>query len=257
MREITATRPKFETPVMSGVVVFMPDLHQGSVSKSRMGPLGIIQPHPLAYLLLSILKAIKLLSVKQFLPHGALITLNMAIVKRLSRWYHLLSYSPFSYYSLKFYRTKLRPIIPSENPWRAILPAKTIKMIGYGSARQRKLPRWLKASAGKDIQHIEYPDSSSRGYSVMQEISCPYMPWEFCLGSLKRLCGLRMLLSGYYSRFLQSSRTVESIDLFVIYPDAMFSEFSPYHSVSPGRVIKGYVLYSLKQFSIISLVFVR
>jgi len=84
MRDIAATHPIFETPVMSVLIVFIPDLHGSSVTKGRMRPLGIILLYPVEYLLSGFLKTIKLLSVKQFIPPGALITLNMAIVKRLS-----------------------------------------------------------------------------------------------------------------------------------------------------------------------------
>ncbi len=63
MRDIAATHPIFETPVMSVAVVFIPDLHGSSVSKGRM--------RPVEYLLSGILKAIKLLSLKQFISQSS------------------------------------------------------------------------------------------------------------------------------------------------------------------------------------------
>ncbi len=122
------------------------------------------------------LQVFKLFSVKQFLSHGTLIALNMSIVERLSWWYHLLSYSPLSYYLLKLPRPEFRAIIPSEDSRRAILPAKTFKIISNETTKQRVLHGRLKVSTGKHIQDIEYPESYARGYTGMKKISCRLPP---------------------------------------------------------------------------------
>lgn len=213
----------------------------------------IVTTHPISFFYpsLSLLKRLKLLSVKQLISHSALITLNIAVIERLSRWYHLLSYPPFSYYLLKLPGPELRPIIPSEYSGRAILSAKTVKIRANSTARQRVLHRRLKASSGKYIQHIEYSESSARGYAIIEKISCPYMPWKLSICGLKWLCGFRMFSARDHGRLLQSSTAVESINLLVIYLYALSSEFSPYHSVSPGRVLRCYLFYSFKQFRVI------
>jgi len=147
--------------------------------------------------------------------------------------------------------SEFRAVIPSENPWRTASPAEAVEKPCYYPARQRMLYTGFKPSAGKDIQHVEYPECPSRTYSIMQEIPCPYMPWKLCLCGLKGPYMSGVFLPGDQHRFLKSGRAVYSVGLLEIYTESPLPQFSPYHPVTPGRMFKSNLFYGSKEFCII------
>lgn len=161
MRGIGVMHPVFETPVMSVPIVFIPHLLWCFIPQRRMRSFFIIPSNPVFYLLLSFLKGFKFLSLEQLIPHRALIALNMAIIERLSWWYHLLSNPPSFYNPLKLKRAKLRPVISSNYPGRAVKSEETVKILCNVFTWQRVLYERFKTSFAEYIQHIEYPECST------------------------------------------------------------------------------------------------
>ena len=120
-----------------------------------------------------------------------------------------------------------------------------------GSTWKRMIYWRGKASYGEDVQYIEYSNQSTTGKGIVEEIGCPDMTGELSCSWIKGLRGYIVFFSGSSGRFLKINSTIESIYLFMIYHYTLGSKFSPYHSITSGRMIKGNVFDSIDQISII------
>ncbi len=251
MRDFTAPLPIFETSVMSIPGVFIPYLHRRLVCKGVKGSFGIITPYPLLYPYFSLFKVVKLFSLKQLFSHSAVIAFHIAIIERLSRWYHLLFYPPFSNYPLEFFRPKFRPILSSEYSWRALKAAKLVKIIGNCFSGKGEFNPWFKSSTAKGIHNIEYPEFLSRGYPVMKEIPRPYMSWKLRRCGFKSPGDARILFIRPDNRFLKVLIAIDSINSLMIDFETLDPQFCHYKSITPGRMLHGYGFYPFTEFTVI------